>query len=226
MEIMTETAIIMPSLLSAPLALMAPALQELEECGVRLFHFDVMDGHYVPRITFGSMLLKQLQPHLKSQFDVHLMVDRPEEKIPWFDLESVRSITIHQNASKDIERDFESIRSRNKRVGISLNPPAPIDDLDPYLESVDQVLVMTVDPGAAGQSLIESAPKKVEHYARRRDELGLSYKIQVDGGINTETIRWAHEAGADEIVAGSAVFSHESPAAAYRELNRLIGNPL
>lgn len=223
---MTRTAIVMPSLLSAPLFNMGPALLALEACGVRLFHFDVMDGHYVPRISFGSMLLKELQPHLQSQFDVHLMVDHPSRKIPWFDLESVRSITVHENAGEDVRGNIAAIKDRDKQAGLSLNPPAPIDALDPYLDAVDQVLVMTVDPGSAGQRLIDPTLKKVEHYAKRRGELGLSYAIQVDGGISSKTIRRAFDAGADEIISGSAVFNTPSPAEAYRELNHLIGHPL
>jgi ribulose-phosphate 3-epimerase len=216
--------LILPSLLSAPFAHLGRSLQVLEDVGVSLFHYDVMDGHFVPNLSGSPAIIKDLQSHLRSQYDVHLMVDNPARVIPWFDFPSVRSISIHVEASQNLRNDFEIIRSRGKWVGVVVNPPTPVSSLDPYLEIVDHVLVMTVNPGMGGQSMIQDTLPKIEYCAKKRAQLNRNFIIQVDGGVNERTIRWVRDAGADEIVAGSAIFDKENPVDAYRNLNRFVGN--
>lgn len=219
-----KAPLILPSLLSASFDCLGPVLRSLEDAGVTVFHFDVMDGHFVPNLSGSPSIVKSLQSHVRGQFDVHLMVDNPETVIPWFDFISVRSISIHVEASKDLAADFASIRSRGKKAGIVINPPTPIRALEPYFAQADQILVMTVNPGHGGQSLIEETLEKIEYCAHRRNQLGLSFTIQVDGGVNEATIGRVYNAGADEIVAGSAIFDRDNPIEAYRNMNRLIGN--
>lgn len=214
----------MPSVLSAPFDRLGQAVGDLERAGAEVFHYDVMDGHFVANLSGPPAIIADLEPFLSSQFDVHLMVDIPERFIPWFQYKSVRSISIHVEASSDLERDFRSIRSYGKQAGIVINPPTGSESLDPYFETVDQVLVMTVNPGLGGQPFMKGMLPKIEYCARKRDELGLGYTIQVDGGVNENTIRWVYEAGADEIVAGSAIFRQENPVEAFRRMNELIGN--
>jgi len=219
---MNTHSLLLPSILSAPLNRLGEALRELENAGATLFHFDVMDGHFVPNLTLGPLVIESLQGHIRSAFDVHLMVTNPEEQITWFDLPSVRSLTIHIEASSDIIRDLRGIRERGKLAGISLNPPTPVSEIEPVLEEVDQVLVMSVHPGFAGQEFMEDALPKIETLAKRKAKSGLPYAIQVDGGINLETIRLVSTAGAEEIIAGNAIFAAENPVAAYQELREIM----
>jgi len=223
-QINKNPAIIMPSLLSAPFARLGDSLNELERAGVSLFHYDVMDGHFVPNLAGSPGIIKKIQPHIQAQLDVHLMVDDPPRVIPWFDLDSVRSISIQVEASQDLERDLCTIRSLNKKAGVVINPLTCLESLEPFFEQVDYILVMTVHPGEGGQKLIKKALYGIKYCAKRRDELGCNFLIQVDGGVNQDTICSVHDAGADEIVAGSAIFDNDNPAEAFNNLNHLIGN--
>ncbi len=193
-------------------------MRNLETAGADVFHYDVMDGHFVPNLTIGPLIIKSLHNRLQSRFDVHLMVANPDVQIAWFDLPAVRSLTIHVEASRDLASDLQRIRQRNKRAGITLNPPTPSHSLDPYLETIDQVLVMSVNPGFAAQTFLREALPKIESIAERREKMGLEFIIQVDGGINQETIAWVRDVGADEVVAGNAIFGAANPAAAYTYL--------
>lgn len=217
--------IVVPSLLSAPFDRLGEAVASLEDAGVRLLHYDVMDGHFVPNLTMGPLIINNLQDKVQSQFDVHLMVTNPEEQIDWFDLPSVRSITIHVEASKDMARDLNEIRRRGKKAGASINPNTSPTELEPYLNLFDQVLVMTVFPGKGGQAFIPETVESIRYMARRKQEEGLSYIIQVDGGIKPETIAIAAQAGAEELVAGSAVFKHSNYAKAIQTMMDLITSP-
>ena len=192
--------------------------------GVSLFHYDVMDGHFVPNLTIGPLIIKSLQSHISSQFDAHLMVTNPETQLAWFDLPSVRSLSIHIEASKNLDADLKTIQSFNKKAGIVINPPTEVEKLDPYLGKVDQILVMSVHPGFGGQKFMGNSLPKIEYLANRKSKEGFEYQIQVDGGINKETIRWVYDAGATEIVAGDAVFNTENPPETYRWLMSIIEN--
>ncbi len=213
---------LLPSLLSAPFYCLGEAIHELEEAGADLFHYDVMDGHFVPNLTVGPLIIESLAGHIDTNFDVHLMVTNPEIQIPWFDLPAVRSITIHIEASADVVTDLNNIRQQGKKAGISLNPETPVDTLDPILHEVDQILIMAVNPGFPAQVFMKASLEKIEYAAKKRTELGLDYIIQVDGGINPETISWVRDAGAEEIVAGNAIFNTDDPAQAYKELYTMI----
>jgi len=215
---------ILPSLLSAPFGHLEESLRSLEAAGADVFHFDVMDGHFVPNLTMGPLLIENLQPLLRSQFDVHLMVTNPNEQIPWFDFPSVRSISFHIEAPVAAENVLELIRKRKKKTGIVINPPTKMEALESCLESVDQVLVMTVNPGFGGQKFHPEVLPKIEWLAKRRDRLGARFLIQVDGGIGEETIRLARQAGAEEFVAGFSIFGDKNAPNAFRNLSNLIGN--
>jgi len=208
--------------LSAPFFNLGESVGALENAGVRLLHYDVMDGHFVPNLTFGPLIIRSLSNHLRSQFDVHLMVTNHREMIEWFDLPQVRSITFHVEVSDSLENDIEFIRSKEKLAGISLNPRTPVEALDPVLDKVDQILVMTVEAGLPAQSLIEATIPKVTYYRQKKEMNNYPYKIQVDGGINAHTISSVHHAGADEIVSGSAIFSSQNPVEAYEQLLSII----
>ncbi|MFB3786413.1 MAG: ribulose-phosphate 3-epimerase [bacterium] len=219
---MRPNSLVMPSLLSAPYTHLERSIRELEEAGARLFHYDVMDGHFVPNLSGGPNIIKSLEAVIHSRFDVHLMVSNPGRVIPWFDFPAVRSITIHIETEEDLFRNFAEIRLRGKRVGVAINPATPAAALDPVLGAVDQILVMTVHPGQGGQELIVDTLAKARALARRRDERGYRYTIQADGGIREENIHVVHAAGAEELVAGAAIFENPGPAGAYRRLERIV----
>ncbi len=213
---------IIPSFLSAPFYCLNEVVQRLEEAGVKTFHYDVMDGHFVPNLTVGPIIIKSFENRLRGQFDVHLMVTNPEIQIEWFDFPTVRSITIHIETSKNMDHNLQKIRKLGKQTGMTLNPPTDQLLLEPFLEQVDRVLVMLVHPGFGGQTLIMDMLPRVEYFAKRRDELGLNYIIQVDGGINKDTIRLARDAGADEIVSGNAIFCEKDYVQAYNDLYQTL----
>ncbi len=219
---MKDRAKVLPSLLSAPFMNLGEVLLKLEKAGADLFHFDVMDGHFVPNLTMGPLLIESIQPYLKSQFDVHLMVDNPDDHIRWFDFDSVRSLSIHVETKMNVRDVLSMIRGRGKMPGIVLNPATDVHDVDIFLEQVDLVLVMTVHPGFGGQTLLPEVLPKIQWLRERREECGMDYAIQVDGGVNVDTIRLVRQAGADEIVMGHAIFDQPDPVAAYHQLNHMI----
>jgi ribulose-phosphate 3-epimerase len=216
---------VLPSLLSAPFYCLGESLKQMEDEGVEIFHYDVMDGHFVPNITVGPLIIQSLGNQIKSQYDVHLMVTNPQEQMYWFDHEKVRSLTIHIEVSTNVHRDLINIRGMNKKAGISLKPKTLVTTLDSILEYVDQVLVMTVNPGFPGQKLLPEVLKKIEYLSEKREQQGYNYTIQVDGGINEQTIQSVVNAGADEFVAGSAIFDQPDPIDAYRRLSKLVREP-
>ena len=183
-------------------------------------HLDVMDGCFVPNITFGPKAVTDLRPVSRLPFDVHLMICRPERFIDDFCAAGADYVTIHVEATTHLHRVLTSIREKGKRPGIALVPSTPAESLTEVLPFVDMVLVMTVNPGFGGQELIPGCLRKVERLRRLREEGGHRYLIEVDGGINRATIGAALEAGADVIVAGSALFSAANPAAEVAFLRR------
>lgn len=214
--------IILPSLLSAPFDRLGESISELEQAGVGVFHYDVMDGHFVENLTMGPLIIQSLEGKVNSQFDVHLMVENPAKQTGWFDLPSVRSISIHVEASSNLSYDLEEIQKRGKLAGVVMNPNTPVNWLDPVLANVDQVLVMSVYPGLGGQKFIEETLESVRYLSQQKQERGYSYIIQIDGGINQHTIKQAADAGVEELVAGSAVFNQPSPVEALQHLQSLI----
>ncbi len=172
-----------------------------------MIHIDVMDGHFVPNITIGPMVVSHLRKLTQLPFDVHLMIERPEDHIDSFIEAGADIITVHAEACSHLHKTIQSIKQKGVKAGVSLNPGTPLSYIEWIIEDVDMVLIMTVNPGFGGQSYIESCTRKVHDLKRLLDSRGLSVDIQVDGGIGLNNIYKVTEAGANVIVSGSAVFN-------------------
>lgn len=196
-----------PSLLSADLADLKNAVKIIENNGGTVVHIDVMDGRFVPQISYGQPVVQSLRPYTKLPFDVHLMVEHPEEQVESFAKAGADWITFHHEACVHSHRLVQRIHDLGKKAGISIVPSTPVSAIKEMLEYVDLVLVMTVNPGFGGQKLIPSCVKKITELVELRKQLGLDFMISVDGGVNAETIGSVADAGADVIVSGSAFFS-------------------
>jgi ribulose-phosphate 3-epimerase len=197
---------ISPSILSSDFSRLGAEIEALEKAGADMIHIDVMDGHFVPNITIGPPIVKALRPHTRLPFDVHLMISPVDTYLEAFAQAGADGITVHPEAGPHVHRTLQAIRSLGKKPGIVLNPGTPIDHIDPVLDLVDLVLIMTVNPGFGGQSFIVSQLKKIEAAAERIAKTGRAIALEVDGGINKTTARQAIAAGANTIVAGTAVF--------------------
>jgi ribulose-phosphate 3-epimerase len=209
---MPRRVLIAPSVLSADFGHLARATRAVAEMGGDFVHLDVMDGHFVPNLTFGPKAVADLRPVTPLPFDVHLMIEHPERWTDRFIDAGADWLTIHLEAAVHAQRTLCAIRGRGKRPGVSIVPATPAEALSEVLDDVDLVLVMTVNPGFGGQPLIPRTLRKVETLAGVRAARHLAFLIEVDGGINRDTARSAIEAGADILVTGSAVFEAEDPA--------------
>lgn len=196
-----------PSILSADFARLLEDVKKVEEAGCEYLHIDVMDGHFVPNITLGPNIVKSLRKDVNMVFDAHLMIENPDMYIKDFAEAGCDIIVVHQEACKHLHRTIQNIKSYNIKAGVALNPATPIETIKHILKDVDMVLIMTVNPGFGGQSFIDSMIDKIRELKAIVDEQNLNIDIQVDGGIKPSNVADVVNAGANVIVAGSAIFN-------------------
>lgn len=210
-----------PSILSADFGILKEQLALIDEAGAHYVHFDVMDGVFVPSISFGIPVLKSIRKYTKSLFDAHLMIVDPIKYVEEFAKAGADIITVHVEACKNLDETINAIKRCGVKAGVAVNPDTPVSALKPYLDKVDMVLIMTVNPGFGGQKLIPHTIEKVKEVVELREAGKLNFDIEVDGGINLDTIDSVLEAGANIIVAGSAIFSGDIKANTTALLERM-----
>lgn len=214
--------ILAPSILSADFSKLGEHVQLISDAGAGLVHIDVMDGHFVPNISFGAPVMKSLNRWNTSPYDVHLMIENPDQYIGDFVTEKTEYIVVHQEACRHLHRTIQNIKSHGVKAGVSLNPATPVSALECVLGEVDLVLVMSVNPGFGGQKFIPQTLEKIKQLDAIRKEQGYAYQIEIDGGVSLDNVKMIRDAGCDIFVAGSAVFGAEDITQRVKDFNELI----
>ena len=215
---------IAPSILSADFARLGEEIRAIEAGGADYVHIDVMDGHFVPNITIGPLVVAAARQVTEMPLDVHLMIENPDQYIPDFAKAGADIITVHYEAVPHLHRTVQLIRSLGKKAGVSLNPATPVSSLEAILDDLDLVLLMSVNPGFGGQDFIPSCLPKIEALRKEIERRGLNVELEVDGGVKPANIASIAAAGAEVFVAGSAVFGTPDYRATIAELRRLAGD--
>ncbi len=206
---------IAPSILSADFAKLAEDVQIVENAGADWIHTDVMDGHFVPNITFGPVVIKALRLHSKLPFDVHLMIENPDDYLDDFVDAGADYISVHVEACKHLHRTLQAIREKGAKAGVALNPHTPLSAIEEVLSEIDLIVIMSVNPGFGGQKFVPNSIGKIKRARRMLEERGYGkVKLEVDGGVTLENATAVAAAGADVLVAGSAIFGAPNPASA------------
>ncbi len=206
-----------PSILSADFSRLGEQTASIERAGAHLIHVDVMDGHFVPNISFGSAVMKSLLGKTELPFDVHLMIENPDKYAGDFVTPNTEFITVHQEACTHLHRSIQNIKSLGVKAGVALNPATHLGTLDYVIDDVDMILVMSVNPGFGGQKFIPKTLEKVRELAEIRAEEGLDFEIEIDGGITLDNVKEVMDAGVSVVVAGSSVFGASDIEARVRE---------
>jgi len=213
-----------PSILSADFSKLYEDVKKVEDAGVEYLHVDIMDGHFVPNISFGPVVLKSLKGKTNLVTDVHLMIENPDQYIAEFVSAGADIIVVHQEACPHLHRTIQNIKSHGVKAGVSLNPATSLSTIEEVLPELDMVLIMSVNPGFGGQSFIESSLDKIKRLKKMIDDRGLNIDIQVDGGVKVANVKKVVEAGANVIVAGSAIFAQPDVKQAVADFREEIGS--
>lgn len=216
--------LIAPSILSADFSRLGEEIKSVEEAGADWIHIDVMDGHFVPNITIGPLIVEAVTRSTKLTRDVHLMIENPDAYIADFAKAGSSIITVHAEVCNHLHRTIHAIKDLNVKAGVVLNPATPLSAIDWILEDVDMVLLMSVNPGFGGQKFIPQSIEKIKDLKKSIEEKGLSILIEVDGGINIDTIGMVSEAGVDVFVAGSAIFGSKDYAETINQFKSILTN--
>lgn len=213
---------IAPSILSADFARLGEQVEAISRGGADFVHVDVMDGHFVSNISFGSAVMKSLNKVETAPYDVHLMIENPDAYLGDFVTDKTEYIVVHQEACRHLHRTVQNIKSHGVKAGVALNPATPVSSLECILEDLDLVLVMSVNPGFGGQKFIPQAVEKIKELDQIRKEKGYDFQIEIDGGINLDNAKMVMEAGCDIFVAGSAVFKAENLEERIHEFKKIL----
>lgn len=201
---------IAPSILSADFARLGEEIKDVEQGGADYIHVDVMDGHFVPNITIGPLIVEAIRPITKLPLDVHLMIENPDQYVEAFAKAGADYITVHVEACKHLHRTIQNIKAHGIKAGVVLNPATPVDTIQHIIGDIDMVLLMSVNPGFGGQKFIPEVLPKIKQVKEMADSKGLNIEIEIDGGVNAETAKQCIEAGANVLVAGSAVYNQSN----------------